>query len=82
MQKWEYLSVRFNYKGRGITQEFNELDINGKNVISGGSAEADTAKMLPDFLSGLGEAGWELVNHTVEAEIGWHYMHFKRPRTA
>ena len=32
-KKYEYLSIRYDYKGRGITQEFNLLDVNGERKI-------------------------------------------------
>ena len=32
MRFWEYKHVRLNYKGRGITQEINILDIDGERL--------------------------------------------------
>lgn len=29
MQRWEYKHIRLDYKGRGITQEINLLDVDG-----------------------------------------------------
>ena len=85
MQKWQYLSIRFDYKGRGITQEFNLLDINGirkKGWISNSGTEAKT---LPEFLQLAGNDGWELVSHVVNQDnqtnnVTFHYMQFKRPK--
>ena len=31
MKKFEYKHIRLDYKGRGITQEINILDIDGEN---------------------------------------------------
>ena len=82
MAQWEYISIRFSYIGFGITQEFNDLDVNGKRLISTGkAADDDLSKNLPDFLKMAGGAGWELVSHSVETGTAvWHYMNFKRPK--
>lgn len=80
---WEYLSVRFDYKGRGITQEFNLLDVNGKRMKGWLSEEQKSAATLPEFLRLAGEDGWELVSHALNQDlqansVTWHYMQFKR----
>jgi hypothetical protein len=80
MTKWEYMSVRFNYVGMGIKQEFDSLDVNGERLTPVENNENTAIKTLPAFLNYIGEQGWELVNHTTES--GWHYMHFKRPKSA
>ena len=86
IQTWEYKSIRFDYLGRRITQEFNILDIDGKRVE--GWWFSDTAvKTLPDLLQILGAAGWELVSHQVNQDntlnnVTLHYMQFKRPGSA
>lgn len=36
LKRYEYLIVRYDYKGRGITGEFNFLDINGRRVVDFG----------------------------------------------
>lgn len=89
MQKWEYLSIRFDYKGRGITQEFNLLDVNGVRK-KGWVSSVFTGKEgnnLPDFLKLVGEEGWELISHVVNQDnqfnnVTLHYMQFKRPKFA
>jgi hypothetical protein len=79
--KWEYISVRFTYTGFGIKQEFHDLELNGKRIVTAGKGEEDVAKNLPDFLNMMGEDGWEMVSHEVEAAGSIsHYMHFKRPK--
>jgi len=80
---WEYKSIRFDYLGRGITQEFNILDIDGKRV-EGWWFTNTNVKTLPDLLQLLGAAGWEMVSHQVNQDlqnnnITLHYMNFKRP---
>ncbi len=81
--QWEYKSIRFDYLGRGITQEFNILDIDGKR-IEGWWFSDTNVKTLPDLLQLLGAAGWELVSHHVNQDnqtnnTTLHYMNFKRP---
>ncbi len=80
---WEYKSIRFDYLGRGITQEFNILDIDGKR-IEGWWFSDTNIKTLPDLLQLFGAAGWELVSHVVNQDVQTnnvtlHYMQFKRP---
>ena len=83
--KWDYLSARFDYRGRGITQEFNLLDANGVRLSGWASASGQAAKTLPEFLRLAGEDGWEMLSHAVNQDmqangVTWHYMHFKRPK--
>jgi len=82
---WEYLSVRFDYRGRGITQEFNLLDVNGQRLMGWTSESGQGAETLPEFLKLAGEDGWEMVSHTINQDmqangVTWHYMQFKRPK--
>lgn len=53
----EYLSVRFDYRGRGITQGFNLLDVNGQRLTGWTSESKQGAKTLPEFLKLAGEDG-------------------------
>ncbi len=81
--RWEYKSIRFDYKGRGITQEINLLDIDGQR-IKGWFDGADEVPSLPEMLRALGEDGWEMISHVVNQDIKnngvtLHYMQFKRP---
>jgi hypothetical protein len=84
IKKYEYLSIRYDYKGRGITQEFNLLDINGERKVSWNDDKADNIpNNLPQFLNMVGSQGWELVSHVVNQDnrtngVTLHYMHFKR----
>ena len=75
LQKWEYLNVRYDFLGRGITQEFQKLNINGKKV----DAFQNT---LLELLNELGEEGWELICHSALDDanlVTWHYLFLKRP---
>lgn len=83
--QWEYLSVRFDFKGRGITQEFSILDVNGERVKSWAGGGDGAARTLPELLSRSGEIGWELVSHVVNQDnrtngVTLHYLTFKRPK--
>jgi hypothetical protein len=55
--KWEYLSMRFDDKGCGITQEFSVLDINGQWQKGWLNANKQVAATLPEFLRLVGEDG-------------------------
>ena len=79
--QWDYLSVRFSYKGRGITQEFEFLKVDGEHEDDTlDEDDDDVVSSLPELLVVVGEDGWELVTHVILE--GLHYMHFKRPRDA
>lgn len=86
IKKYEYLSIRFDYKGRGITQEFNLLDINGERKVGwndGKDKEGQLPNNLPDFLTMAGSQGWEMITHVVNQDnrangVTLHYIHFKR----
>jgi hypothetical protein len=73
-QKWEYLSVRCQFKGLGATKEFYALAVDGDKLKV---ADNRVVNSLPELLEYAGEDGWELVCHAVET---YHYMQFKRPR--
>ena len=73
-QKWEYMSVRFQFKGLGATKEFQYLSVDGDKLKVNDSRIVDT---LPELLEYAGNDGWELVTHTGET---YHYMTFKRPK--
>ena len=85
--KWEYKSIRFDYLGRGITQEFNILDIDGERMKGWFSLHGEKMSNLPDMLNVMGQNGWELITHSVnqfaghnvDSSVTWHYMTFKRP---
>jgi len=79
---WEYKLLRFDYKGRGITQEINLLDIDGQRVRGWGSSKE--VPSLPEMVTALGKDGWEMVSHVVNQDnvangVTWHYMTFKKP---
>ncbi len=79
------MSLRFDYRGRGITQEFNLLDVNGQRLAGWSGESGQGAKTLPEFLKLAGDEGWEMVSHTVNQDmqangVTWHYMQFKRPK--
>ena len=79
---WDYKQIRFDFKGRGITQEINLLDIDGQRVRGWGSdSEVPT---LPEILMAMGKDGWEMVSHMVNQDnqtngVTFHYLYFKRP---
>ena len=82
MKTWEYKHIRLDYKGRGITQEINLLDIDGQRVRGWGSSEE--VPTLPELLAALGADGWEMVSHVVNQDnrangVTFHYYSFKRP---
>lgn len=79
--KWEYKSLRFDYIGRGITQEINLLDIDGVRIKGWGTK--NRVPSLPVLLADLGREGWEMVAHVVNQDnknngVTFHYMQFKR----
>ena len=85
-QRWEYKHIRLDYKGRGITQEINTLDIDGKRYRGHMDNFADTNEQppLPEMFRELGEQGWEMVSHVVNQDnqtncLTFHYYNFKRP---
>jgi len=73
-QKWEYLSVRFTFKGFGATKEFHELSVDGDKLKVN---DRKIVNSLPELLEFAGDDGWELTTHTGET---YHYMTFKRPK--
>ena len=80
-KQWEYKHIRLDYKGRGITQEINLLDIDGERI----SGWANTQEMptLPEMFEALGKDGWEMVSHMINQDnatngVTWHYYNFKR----
>ena len=82
MNKFEYKHIRLDYKGRGITQEINILDIDGERIRSWGSGtEVPT---LPEMFEALGKDGWEMATHAVNQDnttngTTFHYYNFRRP---
>ena len=84
MKKWSYLSVRFTFKGRGITQEFQVLDVDGERLQSYGKDNPRFVNTLPEFLESVGDDGWEFASHTSvynQSSSGTeHFMLFKRPK--
>ena len=82
MAQWQYKHIRLDYKGRGITQEINLLDIDGERIRGWGSGKE--VPTLPEMFEALGKDGWELVTHAVNQDgagngTTFHYYNFKRP---
>lgn len=81
MKKFEYKNVRFDFVGRGITQEINLLDIDGERLKSWNDKKQ--MPILPELLNQIGSEGWELVSHAVNQDnqtngVTFHYLYFKR----
>jgi len=81
-RKFEYKNIRFDFKGRGITQEINILDIDGQRV-RGWFGKTQEVPTLPELLNLAGSEGWELVSHSVNQDnvangVTFHYLYFKR----
>ena len=79
---WEYKNIRFDFLGRGITQEFNILDVDGERK-KGWFVGGLQVTTLPEMMNALGSEGWELVSHVVNQDnqtnnVTLHYMSFKR----
>ena len=68
---YEYKHIRLDYKGRGITQEINLLDIDGERIRSWRNNFGDDVIVptLHEMLNQLGAAGWELVSHVVNQDV-------------
>ena len=82
MTTWEYKLIRFDFKGRGITQEINLLDIDGVRVR--GWDSTNEVPTLPEMMRALGADGWEMVSHVVNQDnvtngVTFHYYTLKRP---
>lgn len=84
-KRYEHLSARYDFIGRGITGEFNFLDINGERVLhSGGKGDKATwGANETELCNTLEVAGWQLVSHAVQdmpegQRITFHYLKFVR----
>ena len=80
MKRFEYKHIRLDYKGRGITQEINILDIDGERIRG---ILLKCIPTLPEMFSKLGSDGWEMVSHVVNQDVQqngvtFHYYNFKR----
>jgi hypothetical protein len=82
--QYQYLTLRYSYQGRGISGEFNFLDVDGERIITrGGVGDVETWGPTEAILyRKLGEAGWQLVGYGVAGEsegVGsTHYAKFIR----
>lgn len=79
---WEYKHIRLDYKGRGITQEINILDIDGERIRGWGFSKE--VPNLNEIIEKLGQENWEMVSHVVNQDnqangVTFHYYNFKRP---
>ena len=86
IKRWDYKHLRLDYKGRGITQEINLLDIDGER-IRGWSDNFSSKEVptLPEILNKLGDDGWEMISHVVNQDLAangttMHYYNFKREK--
>jgi len=81
MKTFEYKHIRLDYKGRGITQEINIMDIDGQRIRAWGSNKE--VPPLHEMFKALGADGWEMVSHVVNQDnhangVTFHYYNFKR----
>jgi len=83
---WDYKHIRLDYKGRGITQEINILDIDGERIRGWtDNFSQKEVPSLPEIFEKLGNEGWEMVSHVVNQDITQngvtlHYYNFKREK--
>ena len=86
IKRWDYKHLRLDYKGRGITQEINLLDINGERVRGwSDNFSSKEVPTLPEILNKLGDDGWEMISHVVNQDLAqngttMHYYNFKREK--
>ena len=86
IKRWDYKHLRLDYKGRGITQEINLLDIDGERVRGwSDNFSSKEVPSLPEILNKLGADGWEMISHVVNQDLAangttMHYYNFKREK--
>ena len=86
IKRWDYKHIRLDYKGRGITQEINLLDIDGERVRGwSDNFSSKEVPSLPEILNKLGNDGWEMISHVVNQDLAangttMHYYNFKREK--
>ena len=86
IKQWDYKHIRLDYKGRGITQEINILDIDGERIRGWtDNFSQKEVPSLPEIFEKLGNEGWEMVSHVVNQDITQngvtlHYYNFKREK--
>ena len=86
IKRWDYKHLRLDYKGRGITQEINLLDIDGERVRGwSDNFSSKEVPSLPEILNKLGDDGWEMISHVVNQDLAangttMHYYNFKREK--
>ena len=86
IKRWDYKHLRLDYKGRGITQEINLLDIDGERVRGwSDNFSSKEVPTLPEILNKLGDDGWEMSSHVVNQDLAangttMHYYNFKREK--
>ncbi len=86
IKRWDYKHLRLDYKGRGITQEINLLDIDGERVRGwSDNFSSKEVPTLPEILNKLGSDGWEMISHVVNQDLAQNgttmdYYNFKREK--
>ena len=86
IKQWDYKHIRLDYKGRGITQEINILDIDGERIRGWtDNFSQKEVPSLPEIFEKLGNEGWEMVSHVVNQDltqngVTLHYYNFKREK--
>ena len=86
IKQWDYKHIRLDYKGRGITQEINILDIDGERLRGwSDNFSSNEVPTLPELFERLGNEGWEMISHVVNQDLKangttMHYYNFKREK--
>ena len=75
MQKWMYLRLSVNYRGKN---EVYFSASNGAPIFDDNNEDKTKAIDLQEYIERLGNQGWELVNVYQDSQLCEIY-HFKRP---
>lgn len=65
-KKFQYMNIRYQLKGRGITGEISTLYVNGQQV--------DKFQTIDEFYNSMGQQGWEIRPLGMEQEGIYTYF--------